>query len=130
MDPPTLALTLGRAIATTGQIIASSEHYISKVKLWKESIKSVIRELTVLKYNLEGLNKFLRSGKAELDLVFERTSVLWSCMTGRPGLVYSSANLKSGRHALEFGSELRRISTSSPHHRNFYKSRPKQAQDG
>lgn len=39
----------------------------------------LIRELTVLHYNLEGLDKFLRSSEADLHVVFERTSVLRSC---------------------------------------------------
>jgi hypothetical protein len=81
MDPFTIATSVARLASFAIQIIEIANNYVSSVLHRKESILILISELRILQFNLEGLNKFLRSKMADVPVVFKRTSVLRSCTT-------------------------------------------------
>ena len=79
MDPFSLATAVFGLAGVSIQVINIANSYVSSVIHRKESIRALISELRVLKFNFESLDKFLRSEMTDVRMVFERTSVLRSC---------------------------------------------------
>ncbi|KAK3387294.1 hypothetical protein B0H63DRAFT_155375 [Podospora didyma] len=79
MDPLSLAASIAGLVTLTASCVKLAKPYLANAKYREKSIKALITELEALLFNLDDLDRLLRSNTQSAPPSFERTSVLRSC---------------------------------------------------